>query len=107
MFLITLKTKTMEPEASLFSNLSVNIIDKNTNLIVTTVFEEESPRNGLDTLGPFFVGGFVALLLGWMLIRYKMSFHRASNYNGSVYCCPESCFQFCERPSKDSKTSVR
>lgn len=51
----------------------------------------------LDILMPLFVGLLVALILGWMLIRYKMSAHQRSNYNGSIYCCPEQCFQFCAK----------
>lgn len=89
----------MKLEAALQLNDNRNNI--NSKRVASTIFEE-SQRNDLD-LGPFFVGGFVALLLGWMLIRYKMSYHRSSNYNGAVYCCPESCFKFCEK-SVDSKT---
>jgi hypothetical protein len=45
-----------------------------------------------DIVMPLIVGLFVAMILGWMLIRYKMSAHQRSNYNGSIYCCPEKCF---------------
>ena len=92
----------MKLEAALI--LNDNSKNKNDNLVVTAIIEE-SPRNDID-LGPFFVGGFVALLLGWMLIRYKMSNHRSSNYNGAVYCCPERCFQFCEG-SAESKSDFK
>lgn len=51
----------------------------------------------LDILMPLFVGLLVAIILGWMLMRYKMSAHQRSNYNGSIYCCPEECFNFCSR----------
>lgn len=51
----------------------------------------------LDILMPLVVGLLVALILGWMLIRYKMSSHQRSNYNGSIYCCPEECFDFCAK----------
>lgn len=51
----------------------------------------------LNIFLPVIVGLFVALILGWMLIRYKMSSHQRSNYNGSIYCCPQKCFDFCAK----------
>lgn len=51
----------------------------------------------LNIFLPVIVGLFVALILGWMLIRYKMSSHQRSNYNGSIYCCPQKCFNFCAK----------
>lgn len=51
----------------------------------------------LDIVMPLIVGLVVAMILGWMLIRYKMSAHTRSNYNGSIYCCPEECYIFCAR----------
>lgn len=51
----------------------------------------------LDIVMPLIVGLVVAMILGWMLIRYKMSAHQRSNYNGSIYCCPEECYIFCAR----------
>ena len=43
---------------------------------------------------PLIVLLFVAMLLGWMLVRYKMSAVDRST-GSSVYCCPESCFNCC------------
>lgn len=51
----------------------------------------------LDIVLPLIVGLVVAMILGWMLVRYKMSAHQRSNYNGSIYCCPEECYLFCGR----------
>lgn len=54
----------------------------------------------LDIVLPLIVGLVVAMILGWMLVRYKMSAHQRSNYNGSIYCCPEECYMFCARFTK-------
>ncbi|CAF0894302.1 unnamed protein product [Brachionus calyciflorus] len=69
------------------SNTTLSYIDLNFNEISYT----------LNIILPLIVGLFVALILGWMLIRYKMSSHQRSNYNGSIYCCPEKCFEFCAK----------
>lgn len=58
----------------------------------------------LNIFLPIVVGLFVALILGWMLIRYKMSSHQRSNYNGSIYCCPQKCFDFCAKFFECKKT---
>lgn len=75
-------------------------ITSKTNIALTTTIID-FPFDGLDyTLDivmPLIVGLLVALILGWMLIRYKMSAHERSNYNGSIYCCPERCFEFCAK----------
>lgn len=50
----------------------------------------------MSIIMPLIVGIFVALILTWMLIRYKMAANEAS-YNGSIYCCPQECFDFCAK----------
>lgn len=64
---------------------------------ITDEFHFNDVDYTLDIVLPLIVGLVVALILGWMLIRYKMSAHQRSNYNGSIYCCPEECYMFCAR----------
>ena len=70
---------------------------------IPTITKEYS-RGSIDNFLPLIVAGFVALILGWMIVRYKMSHHRQSNFNGAVYCCPDECFKFFENnPHSESK----
>lgn len=69
------------------------ISDVNKTSSVDVPYEDDR----IDIVTPFVVGIFVAMILGWMLIRYKMSAHERSNYSGSIYCCPNECFDFCAR----------
>jgi hypothetical protein len=66
----------------------ISPIEQLSSTHVTNDFYDEKH----DIVMPLIVGLFVAMILGWMLIRYKMSAHQRSNYNGSIYCCPEKCF---------------
>jgi hypothetical protein len=66
----------------------------------TTPHSDEKHEYTIDVVTPLIVGLFVAAILGWMLIRYKISAHTRSNYNGSIYCCPDECFDFCAKLCK-------
>jgi hypothetical protein len=67
---------------------STNLTPTNTS-IDTTVYYDDT----LDIFLPFVFGLFVALALGWMVIRYKMTNNtKGSHYTSSFYCCPERCF---------------
>lgn len=89
------KTTTFKIEINLNNLTLLNLNEKN-----LYQDEEEDTQNddyAFDILLPLIIGLLVALILGWMLVRYKMSSHQRSNYNGSIYCCPDQCFEFCTR----------
>jgi hypothetical protein len=67
---------------------------------VSSATPHEVHEYEIDVVTPLIVGLFVAMILGWMLIRYKMSAHTRSHYNGSIYCCPDECFDFCAKVCK-------
>lgn len=75
------------------TTLMTSIITTNSSLnnitsTDTIVYTDDT----LDIILPFLFGLFVACALGWMVFRYKVSTQQASHYAGSIYCCPESCF---------------
>jgi hypothetical protein len=96
--------RTMIENSAILSSL-LNVIP---SLTTTTTSTSSSQTNQpepileytIDVVTPLIVGLFVAMILGWMLIRYKMSAHTRSNYNGSIYCCPDECFDFCAKVCK-------
>jgi hypothetical protein len=73
------------------TNDNVSSVDSiKTNDSIDDEFDEDHYLSNI--MMPLIVGLFVTMLLGWMLVRYKMSSAQRSNYNGSIYCCPEDCF---------------
>ena len=71
------------------------IIHTNDNKINIIEFDEN--YYNLNILMPLIMGLFVAMILGWMLIRYKMSSREQSNNTGSIYCCPDGCYDCCAK----------
>ena len=92
----------MELESLLNNTTKQNLITKFNLYSVNTVpktTENTSLENydSTEILFPAIVGFFVVLILGWMLIRYKMSAHQRSYFNDSIYCCPDKCYDFCAK----------
>ncbi len=77
------------------NNQTDNSIIQNDNKINIIEFDES--YYNLNIVMPLIMGLFVAMILGWMLIRYKMSTNEQRNYTGSIYCCPDGCYDCCAK----------
>jgi hypothetical protein len=77
------------------NNQTDNSIIQNDHKINIVEFDEN--YYNLNILMPLIMGLFVAMILGWMLIRYKMSTREQRNYTGSIYCCPDGCYDYCAK----------
>jgi hypothetical protein len=62
-----------------------------TNNITTTYYYKDDT---LNILLPFIVGIFVAIILGWMVIRHKMGTNKGIYDGTTIYCCPDNCLTF-------------
>ena len=77
-----------------------NSFDDDSNQNITAKFFRSISDRYLYT-GPLIVTLFVVVLLAWMVYRQIFMLSTSSTeYFGSVYFCPEACFNFMSKKNK-------
>ena len=73
---------------------TTTIIITTTLIINNSTFLYQNQDDTLNILLPFVVGLFVAIILGWMVMRYKMAANNGIHDATTIQCCPESCLTY-------------